>query len=48
MVYISSHIKDNDMNLPASYCAIKGTDDFVFLFSETSKLNMRPQIVQPS
>lgn len=36
------------MDLPASDCAIKGADNFVFLFSETSKLNMRPEIVQPS
>lgn len=35
-------------DLPASYGAIKVEDNIIFLLSETSKLDIRPQIVQPS
>lgn len=42
------HRMEIGMDLPASNVAIKGADNFVFLFSETSKLDMRPEIVQPS
>ena len=36
------------MNLPTSDGSIKGADNFIFLLSETSMLDMRPEIVQPS
>lgn len=37
--------REREMEMPASEGSIEGADNFVFIIGETSKSDMRPQIV---